>query len=154
VFRNLSAVLVVLYCFCGRVICRTATWPSPGWVNWLCWWSRWKQQQLQQTTVNSFTPASGSGLQRLPVDYFPTALLHKGIRVVLEPPKGFRQALMRGYQCLPRGCLAACSGSGSGSGTSSIPAQAWQEQLFCPGCAAQPGPGAEEVWCPWVECSV
>jgi dynein heavy chain len=88
-------------------------------------------EQLEAAAASTDTnqqlhPSFRLWLTTAPVDYFPTALLHKGVRAVLEPPRGFKQGLLRGYQCLPRGCLAACNGSGG----SSLPALNWQQQLF------------------------
>eukprot|EP00775_Hariotina_reticulata_P007079 gene7079-7292_t len=77
-------------------------------------------------TNQQLHPSFRLWLTTAPVDYLPSILLHKGIRVVQEPPRGFKQALMKGYQCLPRGCLSACSDIGA----SSISSQTWQQQLF------------------------
>jgi hypothetical protein len=57
-----------------------------------------------------------------PVDFFPPAVLHKGVRMFLEPPRGLKPTLLSIYSSLPRGHLSACDSCGRG--------QHWRQLVF------------------------
>ncbi|WIA17601.1 hypothetical protein OEZ85_014416 [Tetradesmus obliquus] len=73
-------------------------------------------------TEQQLHPSFRLWLTSAPVDYFPAAVLQKGVRVALEPPRGLKPTLLRSYASLPAGCLASCNSCGRG--------QHWQRLVF------------------------
>ncbi|WIA37814.1 hypothetical protein OEZ86_014676 [Tetradesmus obliquus] len=73
-------------------------------------------------TEQQLHPSFRLWLTSAPVDYFPAAVLQKGVRVALEPPRGLKPTLLRSYASLPAGCLASCNSCGRG--------QQWQRLVF------------------------
>lgn len=49
-------------------------------------------------------------------------MLHKGVRLFLEPPRGLKPTVLALYSSLQQGCLASCDASGRG--------QQWQRLVF------------------------
>jgi hypothetical protein len=78
-----------------------------------------QQQQQQQPALH---PNFRLWLTTSPVDFFPAAVLHKGVRLFLEPPRGLKPTLLSIYSSLPPGYLASCDSCGRG--------QQWQRLVF------------------------
>jgi dynein heavy chain len=76
-------------------------------------------EQQQQPALH---PNFRLWLTTIPVDFFPAAVLHKGVRLFLEPPRGLKPTLLSIYSSLPPGYLASCDSCGRG--------QQWQRLVF------------------------
>lgn len=72
------------------------------------------QPEQQQQQLPALHPNFRLWLNSSPVDFFPPVLLHKGVRLFLEPHRGLKPTLLGIYASLPRGYLAACDGCGRG----------------------------------------
>lgn len=80
------------------------------------------QQQQQQQQSLTLHPDFRLWLTSNPVDFFPPAVLQKGVRLFLEPPRGLKPSLLSIYASLPPGFLSACDGCGRG--------RQWQALVF------------------------
>jgi hypothetical protein len=78
-----------------------------------------QQQQQQQVVLH---PNFRLWLTSSPVDFFPPGVLHRGLALYMEPPRGLKQGLLGTYASLPGGYLAACDSSGRG--------QQWRALVF------------------------
>jgi hypothetical protein len=78
-----------------------------------------QQQQQQQTVLH---PDFRLWLTSSPVDFFAAAVLQKGVRLFLEPPRGLKPTLLSTYASLHPGFLSACDGCGQG--------RQWQRLVF------------------------
>jgi hypothetical protein len=66
------------------------------------------QQQQQQALHTGFR----LWLTSSPVGDLPPAVMHRGVRVVLERPRGVKAQLLKAYSSLPPALLASCSACG------------------------------------------
>ena len=72
------------------------------------------QPEQQQQQLPALHPNFRLWLTSSPVDFFPPVLLHKGVRLFLEPHRGLKPTLLGIYSSLPRGYLSSCDGCGRG----------------------------------------
>jgi len=77
------------------------------------------QQQQQQPLLHSNFRL---WLTSSPVDFFPSAVLHKAVKLFVEPPRGLKPRLISIYSSLPQGYLSSCDSCGRG--------QQWQRLVF------------------------